>query len=95
MKVKIAPKAEKQLDARRSWWRENRTERELFDEELEMAKKTLAESGETLPIVRIRAKPVRRWLMPRTACHLYFMIEDDTITIVAAWGATRGREPRL
>lgn len=38
---------------RRQWWRENRDEQDLFDEELEDAKKTLEERAATFPVVML------------------------------------------
>ena len=96
MKVRVAEPAEAQIEARRSWWREHRTERDLFDEELDAALRFLRDSGATLPVVRKRrGRAIRRVLMQRTGCHLYFELLGSEVVVIAAWGATRGRLPRL
>lgn len=96
MKVRIAERAEAQIEKRRAWWRTNRAERDVFDDELDVALAHLHEHAVTLPIVRrVRGRAVRRVLMPRTKCHLNFEVLADEVVIMAAWGAARGRQPRL
>ena len=96
MKVRIAERAEAQLDERRTWWRTHREERDLFDEEFDAAVKFLRVNANTLPIVRkTREHSFRRVLMPRSGCHLYFEVIGEEVFVVAAWGASRGRLPRL
>ena len=96
MKVRLAERAEAQLDERRTWWRAHREERDLFDEELAVAVRFLAVNATTLPVVRnTHGHSYRRVLMPRTGCHLYFEVIGEEVFVMAAWGATRGRLPRL
>ena len=96
MKVRFAERAEAQLDERHAWWRAHRDERDLFNEELDAAVRFLAVNATTMPVVRkTGGRSFRRVLMPRTACHLYFEVIDEEVFVVAAWGATRGRLPRL
>jgi hypothetical protein len=53
-------------------------------------------NANTLPIARkTRGHSFRRVLMPRSACHLYFEVIAEEVFVVAAWGASRGRLPRL
>lgn len=76
---------------RREWWRENRSEVDLFDEELAAAVASLAERNTQLPIVAMHGeRQVRRLLMPKTRCHLYFEIRGDLVIVVSAWGARMG-----
>jgi hypothetical protein len=94
VKVRFAEQAEAQIDTRRSWWRTHRTERELFDDELDIAVSFLRENGSTLPILRqVKGHTIRRVLMPRASCHLYFEVLDEII-VFAAWGAKQRRQPR-
>ena len=96
MKVVLGRRAAAQIEKRRVWWQTNRSERDLFDQELETAIGALEDGASGLPIVReAHGHAIRRWLMPSVGCHLYFRIDGDVVTIVAAWGAVRGREPRL
>jgi hypothetical protein len=96
VKVRVAEPAERQIEKRRAWWLGHRTERELFTEELDAAMRDLRENAATIAVWRhVGGRAVRRVLMSRTRCHLYFELVDDEVVIVAAWGATRGRRPRL
>lgn len=42
-------------------------------------------------------RTVRRVLLPKTGTHVYYSLDAnrDTLTILAVWGAQRGRTPRL
>jgi hypothetical protein len=44
---------------------------------------------------RFDGLPVRRLLLERTRCHLYYLVleDEDLVRIVAVWGAMRGRDP--
>jgi plasmid stabilization system protein ParE len=90
-----------QLQARRisNWWRENRPSApDLFDDEMAAALGRLADVPKTSPPYRtVRGRLIRRALMPRTFCHLYFEIhaERDLVHVVAVWHGARGRGPRL
>jgi len=39
--------------------------------------------------------PVRRVLLERSACHLFYGQLDDELIILCVWGARRGRGPKL
>jgi hypothetical protein len=45
--------------------------------------------------MRVRGREQRRILMKRTACHLYYDVDEgaETVTIVSAWRAARGQRP--
>ena len=98
MDVRFSPEAETQIAARRDWWREHRDEADIFDEELAHAVARIGDSPTAFPWFGIRAgRLIRRCLMERTRCHLYFEVDASAgfVTIVLAWGAVRGRKPRL
>lgn len=96
MRVEFSPEALEQLEARRRWWRENRDEEDLFDQELAVATKALEERATSFPLfAALGARRVHRILMSKTRCHLYFEIAGDVVLIVSAWGAARERTPHL
>jgi hypothetical protein len=67
--------------------------RELADAERHLL--TLTESGE---LWRIRRKRIiRRWLLEKTAQHLYYEYrpKHEEVLVLTLWGARRGRGPRL
>ena len=97
--VRFSLEAEAHLLARRIWWRENRDKApDLFDRELAEAIDRLARSAGTLPIfVRRAGHVVRRYLMPKTRCHLYLEVTEtqSEVLVLAAGGSQRKRPPRL
>ena len=40
-------------------------------------------------------RTVRRLLLPRTHYHLYSVLEDERVYVVAVWSAFRGRAPKV
>jgi hypothetical protein len=99
MRVIITPRAEAQLAARRAWWRENRRATpDLFDAELAAAIDRIATVPWSLPVFSERAgHTIRRRLLPRTRCHLYFEIDEarGEVWVVAAAGGQRTRPPQI
>ncbi|HEY7372539.1 MAG TPA: hypothetical protein VIF57_10305 [Polyangia bacterium] len=99
MKVIITPRAEAQLATRRAWWRKKRLAApDLFDEELADAVNGIASAPWSLPVFSERAgHQIRRRLLPRTRCHLYFEIHESRreVWIVAAGGGQRRRPPPI
>jgi hypothetical protein len=99
MKVVIMPEAESQLATRRAWWRENRpATRDLFDQELAHAIDRIANVPFACPVFVERAgHAIRRRLLPKTRCHLYFEIleRQDEVQILAAAGSRQRRTPRI
>jgi len=97
--VRFSREAEEQLRTRRIWWRANRDKApDLFDRELAEAIDRLRRSARTLPIFVKRAgHVVRRYLMPKTHCHLYLEVTDSPaeVLVLAAGGSQRKRPPRL
>jgi hypothetical protein len=94
--VSFSPEALEQLEARRTWWKANRASADLFDIELGVAITTIGDRGASLPVVRnLEGRAIRRWMMPRTRCHLYFEVVASRVIVVSAWGARMGRLPAL
>ena len=99
MRVTATHRAEAQLRKRGEWWRENRNKApDLFDREFAEAIERLGRIASSLPIYsRPRGHIVRRYLMPKTRCHLYVEVIEAVgeVLILAASGGQRRRPPRL
>ncbi len=99
MRVHVTPEGETQLAARKRWWRENRPKApDLFDEELAQAMDQVAQAPESFPIfAERRGHTIRRCLLQKTRCHLYFEIRAAAgdVWVLAAAGGQRRRPPRI
>ena len=99
MRVLITPEAQAQVDVRRQWWREHRDKApDPFDEEFLAAVERIGGASGSFPIhVQRRGRTIRRCLMLKTRCHLYFEIFEQAgdIWVVAAAGGQRGRPPQF
>jgi hypothetical protein len=95
----ITPKVRRQVERARAWWERHREKAPgPFAEELAEAENHLRAAPESGELWRIRGKrTIRRWLLRKTAQHLYYVYspEHDEILVLALWGARRGRGPRL
>jgi plasmid stabilization system protein ParE len=98
VKFEISKRARRQIERIQSWWLENRPAvRDVFLEELEQAQVQLLGSPELGTVyTQHRTGAVRRLLLPRTHHHLYdrYQPSRDALTVLAIWGAPRGRGPR-
>lgn len=99
MRVLVSPEAAALLVSRKTWWRLNRpTTADLFELEFLDAVAVIGERPSLFPVaVRIRGREIRRILMEKTSCHLYYEIDEgaSVVKIVSAWGAVQGKPPRL
>jgi plasmid stabilization system protein ParE len=79
------------------WWKENRTKApDLFVEELRAAESLLARSPRAGQPHESEAMPgVRRLLLLKTRFHVYYIIAEKEIVIVAVWSAVRKQGPPL
>ena len=56
----------------------------------------LAERPTSIPVLLYRDRvAVRRWLLPKTRCHLYYLVDESrgVVEILSVWGAKMGRSP--
>ena len=80
-----------------NWWLENRSAApSLFSEELA----AIFELLESVPhIGRSYRHPtvenVRRVLLRSTRYHVYYVVHDDAVIVLAVWSAVRGSGPDL
>lgn len=99
MELRFSPEAIDQIAERRAWWVENRADaRDAFDQDLDSALATIVERGASFPAVsRRQHRAIRRLLLPRLGCHLYFELDGvaGATVILSAWGARMRRLPPL
>lgn len=99
MKVRFSPRAQRRVKVVAKWWRENRPAAPtLFDDELHTVIERL-KMQPTLGLVykEVGGKIVLRTLLPKSAQHVYYVVDDErgVIVIYTVWGARRGRPPKL
>jgi hypothetical protein len=91
-----AANAAERIDAR---WRDNADDPRLFATELLAAIECLEDSITTpgSPFPTSRRPGLRRLLLPRSRCHLYFEIDEtkQRIQILHMWDGRRARAPKL
>lgn len=99
MTVRTTPEADAQIEARRAWWLAHREKAPgRFDEELAEALAHIGEAPRSFAVFTIRGgQPIRRRLMPRSRCHVYFAIDEahGEVWVVAAGGGQRGALPAI
>ena len=96
-RVELSPEALEQAQAIRTWWIENRPgASDVFADELGAVIRKLG----AVPRIgaRYEAAPLpemRRVLMLRTRCHVYYTVDDDSrlVRIHAIWHTSRGQGP--
>ena len=93
----VTPRAEAQIQAINAWWRENRPAApDLFFDELSEVFSTLGLAPLAgVPYERAEVKDVRRMPLRVTRNHVYYVVTDEAINIIAVWGSTRGTGPDL
>lgn len=91
-------KPQRRLEAENEWWREHRDAKGLLLDELTQTLdrlRSMPGAGQRYRIVR--GKLIRRVLMKKTGCHVYYLHdhERDLIEIHSIWRARQERGPRL
>ena len=96
-RVVTTPHADDDILTIDAWWRENRLSAPgLFAEELTEAMGHLAlipEMGRRYRHPRI--PELHRIVLRSTRYHVYYVLADDLVTVLAVWSAVRGRGPKL
>ena len=99
MRVLATPQAAELLELRKSWWRANRpATAELFDQEFLEVAALIGDKPDLFPVfLRAGERKIRRILMEKAACHLYYEIDEaaGVVRIVSAWGAVQGKPPTI
>ena len=81
-----------------AWRRTHRDAFDLFTDEFERTLERMSLAPELgQPYRQARGKWILRWLMPKTRCHVYYVVDQvrGVIEIHSVWGARRGRGPHL
>ncbi|MCA9646840.1 MAG: type II toxin-antitoxin system RelE/ParE family toxin [Polyangiaceae bacterium] len=99
MRLRVARRAERQIETIAAWWAENRhAAPALFLDELDYTFRLICDApGVGVPWPTVRRPELRRVLLPRTRYHVYFRADKiaDVVYVMAVWGAPRGRTPKL
>lgn len=98
MKVLLNEDAEADVDFVDAWWRENRKDApNLFRDELTGILELLASSPRAGEAYKpLAGRTVRRTLLKRTRRYVYhFVLDDETVLVIAVWGTERGQGPPL
>ena len=95
--VVTTPAADADIKSAHAWWKTHRPAApSLFAEELAVAFDLLGTSPSIGRRYRSRTVPgVRRTLMRTTRYHLYYVVEESRVVVLAVWAAVRGQRPRL
>ena len=98
MNVRFSPRAQRRVKLVATWWRRNRQAAPmLFEDELKGVVERLKQQPTLGGVYQtVDGEVVRRALLPRTAQHVYYAVDEanDIIIIHTVWGARRGR-PKL
>ena len=92
---KRAARAAERIDER---WRENADDPGIFARELLEATDLLESSrGPGAPFPTAKHPSLRRLLLRKSRCHIYFEIDDakQTIQILHIWDGRRDRAPKI
>jgi plasmid stabilization system protein ParE len=97
--VRVAPRAQAQVDEVATWWKINRQAAPmLVVDEFEAAAERLRIAPLSGAIYHQTAfRSVRRLLLPRIRYHIYYEVYEASglVRIVAFWHVARRRGPRL
>lgn len=98
MKLRVSSRAQRETDRIDAWWRKNRPAAPtLFLRELVYVVELLLHSptlGTAYDAEQFDG-PVRRVILERSACHLFYAQLGDELVILCVWGARRRRGPKL
>lgn len=98
MNVILLDEAQRQFEQEDAWWRAHRDAQDLLTDEFDVALRHLSTLPDTGQRYRwARGRLVRRWLMEKTGCHIYYVHDAarNLLEVHSVWGARRRRGPRL
>jgi plasmid stabilization system protein ParE len=97
MRIRVVPRAEREMTRAQRWWRRNRDKNPtLLEREIADAFELLRSAPEVGEWARnTRLSAVRRVLLKGTQYYLYYRADEDEIVILSLWHTSRGRGPRL
>jgi hypothetical protein len=91
-------RAEREAIAIQKRWQRDADDKETFAKDLIEAEThltTLPDSGAPWKVQR--GKVIRRWLLEKSKCHLYYRFESkqEAVIVMAVWDGRRRHPPRL
>jgi plasmid stabilization system protein ParE len=95
-RVRFTATAQQHVRREKTWWIENRIHQDVFVAEFEEAIRVLAllpGAGAAYPQTGIPG--VRRFYVPKVACHVYYTFDERQVIVRALWGARREHGPRF
>jgi plasmid stabilization system protein ParE len=99
VKLRLGKRLLQQVEHKDAWWAKNRLAApELFARELrDTLEHIRTQPGSGVGWPTARRPTLRRILMPRTQNHIFFLVneKDQTVDVLAIWGAPRDRMPPL
>lgn len=96
--VEFSPRAGREIEEARRWWREHREKApDAFDEDFAELITRLEVEAELLGQPARNVPHVRRALLKRVRYYVYFRIRESNgkVQVAAFWHASRGREPSV
>jgi hypothetical protein len=95
VKVKLTEVAKAHVRLERKWWRANRDEKDLFDDELTAARESLEKPPKLQVYEEMRGRLIRRMYLKKTRSSVYFFIDEEAkeVWVIALWGQQRGGRP--
>ena len=94
-RVRFTETARDHINLERTWWVTNRDHQALFSTEIERAVELLAilpGAGTSYP--GTETVGLRRVVLRKLSCHLYYTFDDDEVIVRAVWGASREHGPK-
>ncbi len=98
MNFRFAPRALREAERKKKWWRANRLDApDLFDEEIAAAIEQICRGAPNVGALYPSSfgRAVRKVLMPTTKNHVYYTVKDGEAVILSVWGAPREHGPKL
>ena len=95
MKVIFTELAHQQTAERRTWWRQHRTRKSAFTEEVKEAQRIL-KNAPKLAVHGIRdGREIRRLNLSRIHCYVYYTIDEEAgvVEVISLWGQEMAYQP--
>jgi hypothetical protein len=98
VRVELANRAQRSIERLDARWRRQADHPDIFREELDRLithLETVSNPG--TPCATARRPGLKRMLLERTSCHVYFVVDvaQQRIDVLDLWDARRERSPKL
>jgi hypothetical protein len=98
VRVEIALRAQRSIERLDARWRRQTDHPDIFREELDRLIVHLETVGNPgTPCGTVRRPGLKRMLVERTSCHVYFVVDiaQQRIDVLELWDARREKTPKL